>query len=116
MFYLGGSGGSSGAPFPLLGEIYFFFGWLGIVLAIPAGATSSWLFSRFQRSLISPDHRTLLWCLLYMGCILSMLMGMHDGLRTVTRYPIWVVAWYYSFTGLSSFLKGAGSQYASLPA
>jgi hypothetical protein len=100
MPYLGSSEENSGAPFPALGELYFFFGWFGVLLGIPAGLLGSWLFFRCRLSLNRGQGDPLFWCLLYMTFLFGVIMSMHSGLRTLTRYPIWALGWYYIYTRL----------------
>lgn len=93
MPYLGVYGGNTGAPFPLLGELYFFFGWWGIGFAFPSGFLLSVAFRRCETALKSAREENLLWPLLYMGFVAGVVDSMHSGLRTITRYPVWAILW-----------------------
>jgi hypothetical protein len=115
MYYLGESEGLTGAPFPALGELLFFLGWAGLLVALPVGAFSAWLFRKFNASLHQSGREGLLWCLIYLSCTLSTVMSVHDGLRTVTRYPIWAVMWYYGFTRFTDLVQRIKRLVRSLP-
>ena len=106
MPYLGVYGGNSGAPFPLLGELFFFFGWWGVGFAFPSGFLMSVVFRRCEKSLKTGPQENLLWPLLYMGFVEGMVDGMHSGLRTVTRFPVWAILWSIVFAQSVKLING----------
>lgn len=104
--YFGIYGGNNGTPFPLLGELFFFLSWFGALFGLAAGAVLGWLFRKSNASLFQTSgFRSFLWPLVYTASIVSAIMSMHQGMRTVTRYPIWAVVWYFGFRGLLSLVN-----------
>ncbi len=102
--YLGIRDSGSAFPFPVIGELYFFFGWPGILLAFPAGFGAARLY--FCCRSVRPEEYpiAILWPLVYLACIFAVVMSVHSGLRTVTRLPLWALVWYVMFTQAIRFL------------
>jgi hypothetical protein len=102
--YLGIRDANNAFPFPVVGELYFFFGWLGIFLGFPAGFVVAWIYSQCRRSVPEDYPYGVLWPIIYMVCAFGIIMSVHSGLRTVTRLPLWGFVWYLAFTGTVRFL------------
>jgi hypothetical protein len=105
MPYLGIYGGNHGTPFPVLGELFFFLGWLGVFCGFAAGFASCWLFRRCELALDRKRCANFLWPLVYTACVFGAVMSMHQGVRTLTRYPIWAVLWYFGVTRLAILMR-----------
>jgi hypothetical protein len=102
--YIGIYGGNLGAPFSVAGELFFFFGWRGMLVGFMAGLAMGWLFRKCQSARSGRTSPTLFWPLLYIACVYGWIMSVHSGLRTATRMPVWALAWYLGFTVLTRVL------------
>jgi len=103
--YTGHVGGNQGNPFPVLGEMYLFFGWAGVLLGFIGGFIMAVVFEK-SRS-VRPDAYpfALFWPSLYSSCVLGGIMSLHSGLRTTTRLPLWMIIWYFCFTAAVTVLR-----------
>jgi hypothetical protein len=95
--YIGHVGGNQGNPFPVLGEMYMFFGWGGVSLGLFVGFVMALLFEKTRRAHPGAYPSALLWPALYSACVYAGIMSLHSGLRTTSRLPLWAVIWYLCF-------------------
>jgi hypothetical protein len=115
--YVGHVGGNQGNPFPLVGELYLFFGWWGVLLGFLGGFTVAVLFEKSRTARPSAYPSALLWPALYTACVFAGVMGLHSGLRTTSRLPIWATVWYFCFITVVGLLREPLLQHLnSLPA
>ncbi len=113
--YLGHIGGNQGNPFPVLGEMYVFFGWTGVLLGFIGGFVMAVLFEKSRRSRPDAYPFALLWPSLYSACVLGGIMSLHSGLRTTTRLPLWAIIWFFCFTTAVTVLREPLLKSESLP-
>lgn len=83
-----GTVGSVGLPTPAMGELHYAFGLPGCLVFILFGALFAWFTDFFRR-----EQSGLSYVLLIL-CFLSLPMGLHGGMRTMTR-PILYAALLY---------------------
>lgn len=102
--YVGIYGGNLGVPFSVIGELFFFFGWGGVLFGLVAGFSLAWLFQKCQWARTG-QYGSILWPLLYIACVFGAIMSVHSGMRTATRLPIWAIVWYFCFSQLANLLR-----------
>jgi hypothetical protein len=110
MAYVGHIGGNQANPFPVLGEMYLYFGWAGVMLGFPAGFLLRVIFDRSRRARPDGYPYALLWPSLYTACVLAGITSLHSGLRTATRMPLWAVLYYLGFVAAKWFLRDPMTQ------
>jgi hypothetical protein len=103
--YVGHVGGNQGNPFPLIGELYLFFGWWGILLGFFPGFLFAILFEKSRSARPAAYPFALLWPALYTACVFAGIMSLHSGLRTTSRLPIWATVWYFCFITAIGLLR-----------
>jgi hypothetical protein len=103
--YIGHIGGNQGNPFPVLGEMYLFFGWAGVLFGFCGGFVMAVLFEKSRRARPDAYPFALFWPCLYTSCVLGGIMSLHSGLRTTTRLPLWAIIWFFCFTAAVTVLR-----------
>jgi hypothetical protein len=103
--YIGHVGGNQGNPFPVLGEMYVFFGWGGVFLGFFAGFVMALLFEKTRRTRPGGYPVAMLWPALYSACVYAGIMSLHSGLRTTSRLPLWAAIWHLCFITVVAILR-----------
>jgi hypothetical protein len=103
--YLGITSTNSNAPFPLVGELFFYFGWWGMAAGVISGFAIGFIYHFCLGTRNIKNLASLVWPLFYVACVMGVIMSMHSGIRTVSRLPIWAFAWYLAFSGASKIVS-----------
>lgn len=97
---LGQSSGSS-APMPFIGEVYYNLAWFGLIVAYGQG----WFSAIVSTKIADQNARDRGWWLaLYIGTIYSFLYMAHSGIRSSTRFIVWIVVFYLASKTIKVFL------------